>query len=381
MKRKYQICTRCIMDTTDEFIEFDNNGICNHCRKYFETAKENLFDKETEKLELTKIVDRMKEDGKGKHYDCIFGISGGVDSAYLGFKLKELGLRTIAIHVDNGWNSELSVKNVENTLKALDIELFTYVLNWEEFKDLQLSFLKSSTPDSEIPTDYAIASILKQAASDFNTKYIVTGTNVVTEAIMGSQWSQGHRDWRYIRSIQKIFGTKKLATYPHYGLFKFIYYVYFKKQKIVKLLNYLEYNKEEAMELIQTKLNWKYYGGKHYESIYTRFYQGYILPKKFGYDKRRAHLSTLIVSEQISREEALKEIQEDPYPSKEMLDEDMEYLIKKFDLTEEEFKDIMNAEPKMYTDYPNNSNYWLYRLFKHIYWYLINKKIIKKIQI
>jgi len=377
----YQICSRCIMDTSDEFIQFNEDGHCNHCVDYFKESEEVLFDSTIREEELNKIVNLLKSTGKRKKYDCIFGISGGVDSTYLAYKLKEFGLRPIAVHVDNGWNSELAVKNIEKTLNKLDIDLYTYVLDWEEFKDLQLSFLKASTPDSEVPTDYAIAAVLKKVASKFNVKYIITGNNIVTELIMGSNWSQGHRDWRYIKSVQKIFGSKKLKTYPHYNLFQFIYYVYFKRQRIIKLLNYVDYNKEKAMDLIQSKLGWKYYGGKHYESIYTRFYQGYILPKKFNYDKRRAHFSTLIVSGQMKRQDALDEMLKDPYPSKEMLQEDMDYLKKKFNLTDVEFDTIILSKPKSYFDYPNNSNYLVYKLFKRIYWFLLNRNFIKKIQI
>lgn len=377
----YKICNRCIMDTSDEYIQFDSNGNCNHCDRYFDVAAENLFDASIAEQKLNDLVAQMKRDGKGKEYDCIFGVSGGVDSTFVAYQLNRLGLRGLAVHMDNGWNSELSVKNIENTLNKLNIDLFTYVLDWEEFKDLQLSFLKSSTPDSEIPTDYAITALMRKMAIKFNTKYIITGSNVATEAIMPVNWSRGHRDRRYVKGIQKIFGSKKLKTYPHFGLFKLLYYTYFKKQQIVKLLNFIDYNKDEAMRIIQTELDWKYYGGKHYESIYTRFYQGFILPEKFGYDKRRAHMSTLICSKQISREDALLEIQKKPYPSENMLADDKEYLMKKFNLTKSEFDEIMNSPARNYSDYPNYSNYFWYKLFAKVYKNLLRRSIVKKMNV
>ena len=260
------------------------------------------------------------------------------------------------MHLDNGWDSELAVKNIEQTLKRLDIDLYTHVLDWEEFRDLQLSFLKASTPDSEIPSDHAIFALVRQMAKKIGVRYIISGLNVRTESHHVSAWSQGHNDWKYISSIQKQFGTASLKTYPHYDFLTFQHYRL--TQKWIDILNYLDYVKSEAMSIIEQEIGWKYYGGKHYESIYTRFFQGYILPVKFGFDKRRTHLSSLICSGEITREAALAELQGPTYPPA-MQEEDREYVVKKLGLTDEQFEAIMNLPKKTYWDYPSSG--WVFR--------------------
>jgi len=339
MEKKYQICNRCVMDITDPDIQFDDNGICNHCRQYDELVKRYVFDGEQGKEKLKHIIDKIKKTGTGKEYDCIIGVSGGVDSTYVAYKVKEFGLRPLAVHLDNGWNSELAVKNIELFLKKLDIDLYTYVIDWEEFKDLQLSFLYASTPDSEIPSDHAINAILYQIAEVNKIKYIVFGCNIRTESHLPKAWSQGHLDWKYIKNIQKQYGHIPLQTFPHISYFT--YQKYLITCKTVNILNYLDYSKKDAITILENELGWKYYGGKHYESIYTRFYQGYILPKKFGYDKRRTHLSSLICSGEITRSEALEELNNEPYPL-ELQEQDKEYVIKKLGITKDEFERIMN---------------------------------------
>lgn len=354
-KMEYQICIRCIMDTTDPDIVFDKNGICNHCKQY--DIDRDIFLNKTGSEELNKLIMTIKEDGKGKEYDCVIGVSGGVDSTFVAYKVKELGLTPLAVHLDNGWNSELAVSNIEKVLKKLNIDLYTHVIDWEEFKDLQLSFLKASVANCEIPTDHAIPALLFSIASKKNIKYIILGSNIVTEGILPPSWGYDCTDLRHIKGIYKKFGKRRhLKTYPTISLLDYAYYIFAKKMKKVRILNYINYNKNEAMELLTSKLGWKYYGGKHYESIFTRFFQGYYLPEKFGFDKRRAHLSTLICSRQIIREEALQEMCKDPYPPGQ-LKEDREYVIKKFGLTEEEWENIMSLPIKSFKDYP--SNYWL----------------------
>jgi N-acetyl sugar amidotransferase len=341
------------MDTTDPDIQFDENGISNHWYKYQEMAKKHLADDVEMKRRLGVLVDQIKADGKGKQYDCIIGVSGGVDSTYVAYIVKELGLRPLAVHFDNGWNSELAVKNIEKILNTLNIDLFTYVVDWEEFKDLQMAFLKASTPDSEIPTDHSIIALLYQLAAKYNIKYVLNGVNVKSESIMPIKWGYGYYDLTYIKDLQKRFGTRKLKTLPTISLLKLAYYSKVKKIQFLPILNYVPYEKEDAMKLIKDKLGWIYYGGKHYESIYTRFFQSYILPNKFKIDKRRAHLSNLICSEQITREEALEEIKKVTYDPL-LMQEDKEYVIKKFGITEEAFHDIMNRPTKIFLDYQNN---------------------------
>ncbi|HMR67151.1 MAG TPA: N-acetyl sugar amidotransferase, partial [Anaerolineae bacterium] len=230
------------------------------------------------------------------------------------------------------------------------IDLYTHVIDWEEFKDLQLAFLKASTPDSEIPTDHAIVSLMCQMTAKIGVKYIVMGYNTRTETHHAKAWSQGHYDWKYIKSVHQRFGRTKLVTFPRMDIWTYLRYR--TTQKWINILDYLDYVKKDAMRILQEDLGWKYYGGKHYESIYTRFYQGYILPKKFGYDKRRMHLSSLICSGEMTREEALVELKKEPYPV-ELQEEDKTYVIKKFDITEAEFERIMNLPQKSFHDYPS----------------------------
>jgi N-acetyl sugar amidotransferase len=364
MENEYRMCVRCIMDTTASEIRFDENGYCNYCTEALEKLQSMPLRKD--ELCLEKMVKKVKENGKGKEYDCIIGVSGGVDSSYTAYNVKKLGLRPLAIHLDNGWDSELAVKNIENICNILDIDLFTYVIDWEEFKDLQLSFLKASTSDSEIPSDHAIVAILYEMASKKGLKYILMGSNTASESIMPRSWSTGHADWKYISSIQKQFGTKELKSFPHYSLFKLIEYKRVVGITRISFLDYFDFNKQEAKKIIEKEIGWRDYGEKHYESKYTKFFQAYILPTKFGFDKRKAHLSSLIVSGQITREQALEELKNEIYPPKE-LEEDIDYVANKFGITRDEFNSIMNLPPKTYWDYPNYQKTRYYKLVKKVY--------------
>jgi N-acetyl sugar amidotransferase len=340
------------MDTSDPDIQFDQDGRCSHCDRYQNTILDESYTRKKQDGALDRLVGEIKQKGKGKAYDCIIGVSGGVDSTYVAYLTKKIGLRPLAVHLDNGWNSELAVSNIEKTLKTLSIDLFTYVMDWDEFKDLQLSFLKASTPDSEIPTDHAILALLYQLAARENIQYVLSGHNTATEGGGVAAWSQGHGDWLYIKSIQKQFGKISLKSFPHYGPFLYIYYTLIKKVRWHQILDYLNYDKSNALDVLQKELCWKYYGGKHYESIYTRFYQGYILPKKFGFDKKRLHLSSLIWSGQMSREQAMEEMKINEY-SDDLQKQDRAFVIKKLGITEVEFEKIMNLPQKSFWDYPS----------------------------
>jgi len=353
--RTYQICTRCIMDTSDPNIQFNEQGICSHCIRYDIELPKRVFQGEEGKEKLNKLIDKIKADGKKKEYDCIIGVSGGVDSTYVAYLTKKLGLRPLAIHFDNGWNSELAVSNIEKTLDKLGIDLYTYVIDWPIFKDLQISFLKASTPDGEIPTDHAINALLFREANKHDIKYIITGMNFATESMSVKAWAYGHSDWRYIRSIHRLFGKLKLKNYPHFTFLDLFKWTFINKIRSVSILNYLNYDKEKVMGMIQNDLGWVYYGGKHYESVYTRFFQGYILPNKFGIEKRRGHLSDMILSGQKSRSEALEEMKLPGYPAA-LETQDKMFVIKKFDLTEEEFEKLMRDPIKSYSDYPNSED-------------------------
>lgn len=364
--KAYQICTRCIMDTSDPAITFDEQGVCNHCRSYDHQKRTVMVDPAARESTLEALVSTIKASGKNKEYDCLIGVSGGVDSTYVAYTVKKLGLRPLAIHMDNGWNSELAVSNIQKTLEKLEITLDTEVLRWEEFRDLQLAFLKASTPDSEIPTDHAIQAVLMQRAQKYGIKHIIMGSNVSSEAVMPSSWSNGIRDWRYIKSVHDQFGKVPLKTFPHFTLIDFILSRTVRGHKWVSILDIIDYDKARAMETIQNELRWVYYGGKHYESIYTRFFQAYILPQKFGYDKRRAHWSTLVLSGTVTREEALSSMEE-PICDPDLLRQDKEFVIKKLGVTAEEFEAIMQLPKKSIADYPAYENTALLKGLRAIY--------------
>jgi len=351
-----RVCTRCVMDTTDPGISFDEAGVCSHCHNYDRIIRDNVFSgKDGEQL-LAEIIHGVKKRGAGKKYDCVIGVSGGVDSSFVAYKVKQYGLRALAVHLDNGWDSELAVKNIENICRSLDIDLHTIVLDWEEFRELQIAFLKASTPDSEIPSDHAIVASMYHSAKEYGVP-VIAGYNYRTESHFPAAWSQGHYDWRYIRSVNRQFGSKPLRTFPHLNWIQGQIFV----RRLINMLNYIDYNKTEAMHILERELGWKYYGSKHHESIYTRFYQGYILPKKFHYDKRKAHLSSLVCSGEISREEALIQLGEETY-SKQLQEEDRQYIIKKFGLSASEFGDIMNLPVRSFWDYSSYGSlqrHWL----------------------
>ena len=337
------------MDTSDPDIEFDAQGICNHCKTMVErvsTAVQIRSDR------LQSIVEQIRAEGRGKTYDCVLGISGGVDSTYTAYLAKTLGLRPLAVHLDNGWNSELAVKNIEHVLNKLSLDLYTHVLDWEEFRDLQVAFLRASTPDAEIPTDHAISAVLFRVALQEGVRYIIAGTNLVTEGILPKAWTYGVYDWRYIKGVHARYGKMPLRTYPHFSVMDRIMNYFARRLRVVCPLNYVTYNKSDAILTLQNELWWRKYWDKHGESVYTKFFQGYILPTKFSIDKRRAHLSALIISGQITRETALEQLMSSPLTEKHER-ELREYVIKKLELTQESFDDIMALQRRSYKDYPN----------------------------
>ena len=341
------------MDTTDPDIRFDSDGICNHCYRYDELLPQRVFEGKIAKQKLKDLVANIKSNGSKNDYDCLIGVSGGVDSTYVAYLTKKLGLKPLAVHFDNGWNSELAVNNIRKMLDRLDIDLYTHVIDWDSFKNLQLSFLKASTPDGDVPTDHAINALLFQIADKQNIKFIINGMNFATESMSVPSWAYGHSDWKYIKSVHKQFLNTPLPDYPKFNLFDLFRYSVLKGIKVVSILNYVEYNKDEVMGLISNELDWVYYGGKHYESVYTRFYQGYILPEKFNIDKRRGHLSDLIRSGQLKRESALIEIQKEGYEA-DLLAQDKQFVFKKLGISEVEFEEIMDLDVKSFKDYPNN---------------------------
>jgi len=355
-----RVCSRCVMDSTVPDIVFDSDGVCNCCKEYDAKVEEDLHYNEEGLKSIGEMVEKIKNAGKNKKYDCLIGVSGGVDSTYVAYIVKKkYGLRPLAIHLDNGWDAELAVSNIENALRKLEIDLETIVLDWESFKKLQVAFLKSSVPNAEIPTDHAIVAAMFQTAKRYGIKYIITGSNIVTEAIMPDSWMTPSNDWKMIKAVYNKFNKGKLVSYPHMSILGYIYYVLMLRIKLIPILNYVPYNKANAKEIVLRELAWRDYGAKHWESIYTKFFQTYILPKKFNIDKRKGHLSSLIISGQMTREEAMQELAKPIYEAKKLV-EDRMYVIKKLELSEEEFEAIMKAWPKSHTDYPNNERLWKY---------------------
>ena len=343
------------MDTSDPDIAFDERGICNHCREYEQRLHSRTHRGAEGAAVLARYVEKIKAEGKGREYDCIAGVSGGVDSTFVVYQARQLGLRVLAVHFDNGWNSELAVSNIEKVLSKLNVDLFTYVVDWEEFRDLQLAFLRASTPDSEIPTDHAIYAVLIKTALKHNIRYVLNGMNFATESIVVPSWAYGHSDWRYIKSVHAQFGTSPLRTYPYFTLSYLAYALFVRRLKFISILNYLDYSKEEAVRVLEGELGWRPYGGKHHESIYTRFFQSYILPRKFNIDKRRAHLSNLLHSGSpiVTRDAALAELTQDPCDAK-LLEQDREFVIKKLGLNENSFDEIMKLPLRTFRDYRTN---------------------------
>lgn len=351
----YRQCTITVMDNiADPDISFDEKGVCNYYHEYKNAEQESVFTGKNGQQKLNKLVEQIKKDGIGKSYDCLIGLSGGVDSTYVAWLVKQLGLRPLAVHLDNGWNSELAVMNVENIITKLGFDLYTLVVNWEEFKDIQLSYLKASVVDIEVVSDHAIFATMYKLAKEKNIGYIISGTNIVTEYIMPPSWLYKKMDFTNLKDIHRRYGSVKLKTYPTFDFVKHVYYSAILKLTPVSILNYVPYNKKEIKEIIKRELDWRDYGGKHYESLFTKFYQAYILPEKFKIDKRKAHLSTLICSGQMTKEEALKELEAPVYPAAD-LKQDKEYVLKKLGLSESAFESIMLMAPRKHEDFKTDT--------------------------
>jgi N-acetyl sugar amidotransferase len=342
------ICSRCILDSTVEDIWFDEKGECKYCIIHDKMEKLHPLGPDLEE-ELKKIVEEIKRKGRNKPYDCIAGVSGGRDSTYTLYTAVKLGLRPLAVHFDNGWNSDISVKNIKKVCEKLNVPLYTIVADWEEFKDLQISFLKSSTPDADVPTDYAIYSVLYEVAFKERISYILNGHSFRTEGTSPISWT--YMDPLYVSSVHKRFGKlKRFKSFPHMTFFKLIFYSFIMRIREIRLMEYIDYRKNDVDEILMNELGWEYYGGHHHENVYTKFFQSYYLPVKFGIDKRKTELSALIRSGQISREAALREIQSSPYVYDPKV---VEYIIHKLSLSKNEFDNIMNTPIKSHNDYPS----------------------------
>ena len=339
-------CSRCILDTTVKDIWFDDSGECKYCKIHDELEKIHPLGPGL-KIELDQMVDKIKRAGKNKKYDCIAGVSGGRDSTYTLLIAKKLGLRPLAVHFDNGWNTDISVRNIKNACNKLDVDLFTVVADWEEFKDLQVSFLKSSTPDADIPTDYAIFSVLYDVANKEGVKYILNGHSFRTEGTSPISWT--YMDPLYVKDVHKKFGKiRKIKSFPHMSVVKLQYYIWVKGIREFRLMEFIDYNKKKVDVVLKNDLDWEYYGGHHHENHYTKFFQSYYLPQKFNIDKRKTELSALVRSGQIQRDVAKKEIESSPYHFEQKT---VDYAINKLGISQTEWDKIMKKPIKSHNEY------------------------------
>lgn len=364
VNRPYQQCKRCVMDTTARLISFDRSGVCNYCRDCEKNNIQTIFrPREVRYKEFDEAIAHIRKKGKGKSYDCILGISGGMDSSYLAVIAKENGLRPLVVHFDNGWNDELAVKNIENIVKKLGYDLYTHVIDWEEFKDLQLAYFKASVIDIEVPTDNLIISVLYKIAIENNIKVILSGMNPWTETILPDDWAFVSRksDLVNILNIHRRYGTVKLKSYPTFSAWKKYYYTHIAGIEFISCFYQLDYNAKKVEERLKKEFEWKPYSCKHFESVFTRFYQGYILPKKFNVDKRKAHYSTLICSKQMTKEEALIKLQSPPYPVEQQL-KDKDYVIKKWGITDQFFEEVMRLPPVSHEKFGMEKKFFMERL-------------------
>ena len=349
------------MDTTDSRITFDENGVCDHCNTFFSEIQPSWHTDENSEQKLNKIVNKIKENGKGKDFDCILGMSGGIDSSYLLYLAKvKLGLKPLVFHVDAGWNTQLAVNNIEKLIDKLGLDLFTHVIDWEEIKDLQLAYFKSGVPHIDVPQDHAFFAIMYHFASKYKVKHILTGGNYSTECVRNPmEWMYFQSDSFQLKDIHKKFGTKPIKNYLVTNILWHKFYLpYFKGIKVYKPLDYILYNKNEAMQFLMDKFGWQPYPQKHFESRFTRFYESYWLYERFGYDVRKVQFSSLILTGQMTREEALNELTKLPYDN-ETIHHEFEYVATKLGIPVEELQSYMDMPKKTYKDYKSQENIYL----------------------
>ncbi|MEP7221250.1 MAG: N-acetyl sugar amidotransferase [Novosphingobium sp.] len=366
----HQICTRCIMDDTAADITFDADGVCNYCTEFL-IRLDHFVDPDpvARERKLNDLVTRVKAQGKGKPYDCIIGVSGGVDSSYTLVRAVQLGLRPLAVHMDSGWNAEVAANNIANLVRGLGVDLYTHVIDWPEIRGLMEAMFAADVRDVEVLYDNALAGVVYGQAARHGLHYILAGSNMATEGMrMPGEWTWHKLDKRNITGISKRFGGPKLKTFPALGTFGYMKHILIDRAHWIAFLDFIDYRKDTALEELQRDYGYKPYAYKHYESVFTRFWQGYMLPRKFGYDKRKPHLSTLVMTGQMTRAEAMARMDEIAYPSQRDLDADKQYFLKKMGWSEEKFEAYL-ARPEVPHDaYPSEAALWerllaLYRKF------------------
>lgn len=364
MNNSYQVCTRCVMDTSASNITFDEAGVCNYCTEFLSRSSHILYKDPAQRTnELNAFVARIKADGKGKQYDCIIGVSGGVDSSWVLVQAVKLGLRPLAVHMDNGWNSELAQNNIANLVRGLGVDLYTHVIDWNEYRNLMQAFFDANVLDVELLYDNAMLAVNYGQAAKYNIKHILSGSNQSTEGMnMPRSWNWMKFDKRHIKALARRNGIARLATFPTIGTIDFIWYEFVRNIHWAPFLDLFDFNKKEAMDALQRDYGYKPYPYKHYESIFTRFYQGFILPHKFQVDKRRLHLSTLIASGQAERCAVIEDLKGIPYPTPEALEEDKQYFLKKMGWMPAQFDDYIAAPPVLHSAYPSERPLWDYLL-------------------
>ncbi|MDZ4257980.1 MAG: N-acetyl sugar amidotransferase [Gemmatimonadales bacterium] len=361
-QRAYQICTNCVMDTTDSRIVFDADGVCDHCRGFFATILPHWHTDDRGRRELDQVIDRIKLEGRGKDFDCIVGMSGGIDSSYLTYLAKEeFGLRPLVFHVDAGWNSQIAVNNIERLVDELDLDLFTSVIDWEEMRDLQLAYFKSGVPHIDTPQDHAFFATMYQFAEKHKVRHILTGANYSTECIRNPlEWMYYQSDATQLRDIHRKFGTRPLVTFPITSILRHkVWLRYIRRIQVVRPLNHVPYLKADAMRLLEERFGWQPYPQKHFESRFTRFYESYWLPVKFGYDTRRVQYSSLIVTGQMSRNEALTRLEELPYDP-DTIHHDLEFVATKLRISVADLQGFLAAPNRTHRDYRSQQD--VYRI-------------------
>lgn len=348
------------MDSSDSLIQFDDQGVCDHCHGFYKHVLPNWHTDERGRTQLTKIVDKIKADGKDRDFDCIMGMSGGADSSYmLHLAVKEFGLRPLVFHVDGGWNSQIAVNNIEVLIDKLGLDLFTEVINWEEMKDFQLAYFKSGLSNIDIPQDHAFIATLYNFADKHKIRYILNGGNFATECVRNPlEFFYYGTDMAQIGDVIKRFGTRPMKTYPFSSILRHkVYLRYVRNIQVVKPLNYMPYIKADAMKFLAETYGWQPYPQKHFESRFTRFYEGFWLPKKFGFDTRRVQYSSMILSEQMTRDEALESLKSPPLSIEDARNE-FEYVAKKLGISTAELQGYFDAPNKSYKDYRNRE--WMF---------------------